>query len=75
MGSNPKDQRPEAIGADLRDMLWIVPGFVDPVLRRLVQGEHALWRLRGMPEGTRAAVAELPLAETDDGRIPDLASA
>jgi hypothetical protein len=28
-----------------------------------------------MLEGTRAAFAELPLAETDDGRIPEPVSA
>jgi hypothetical protein len=27
--------------------------------------------LRGTLEGTRTAFAELPLAETDDGRIPE----
>ena len=65
----------EAIGADLRDNLWIVPGFADQVLERLAQGEDAMRGLRGMLEGTRAAFAELPLAETDDGRIPEPVSA
>ena len=65
----------DAIGTDLSDNLWILPAFAGQVLGRLAQGEHAMHGLRGMLEGTRAAFAELPLAETDDGRIPEPVSA
>jgi MoxR-like ATPase len=61
---------------ELCDNLWNVPGLADQVPGRLVQGELAMRGLRGMFEGTRAASsAELPLAETDDGRIPEAVSA
>jgi MoxR-like ATPase len=61
----------EGIDADLRGNLWLAPEFGALVLARLTQGEEAVRTLRGTLEGTRTAFAELPLAETDDGRIPE----
>jgi MoxR-like ATPase len=61
----------EGVEADLQGNLWLAPEFGGLVLARLAQGEAAVRALRGTLEGTRTAFAELPLAETDDGRIPE----
>jgi MoxR-like ATPase len=61
----------EGVEADLRGNLWLAPEFGGLVLARLTQGEAAVRALRSTLEGTRTAFAELPLAETDDGRIPE----
>ncbi|RPH41573.1 MAG: hypothetical protein EHM87_19360 [Burkholderiales bacterium] len=65
----------DAIDADLRGNLFVAQGFAAQVLDRLGQGEAAVRALRDGLEGTRSAFAELPLAETDDGRIPEPVSA
>jgi MoxR-like ATPase len=55
----------------LEGNLWIAPGFARTVLARLADGEAAVRALRSTIAGTRAAFAGLPLAETDDGRVPE----
>jgi MoxR-like ATPase len=55
----------------LQGNLWIAPAFAGTVLMRLADGEAAVRALRGTLAGTRAAFAGLPLAETDDGRVPE----
>ena len=55
----------------LEGNIWIAPGFARTVLARLADGEAAVRALRSTIAGTRAAFAGLPLAETDDGRVPE----
>ncbi len=58
------------VAAELGAHLWIGAGDVSAVLERLGQGVAAVEALRGGLAATREAFAALPLAETDDGRIP-----
>jgi len=63
------------VQAELSGNLWIAPGFVARVLERLAQGAASVQALHATLGATRAEFAALPLAETDDGRIPDPVSA
>jgi MoxR-like ATPase len=63
------------LDAELAGHLWLAPGFASTVLERQDAGERAIRGLRASLGGTRALFAALPLAETDDGRIPEPVSA
>jgi len=65
----------ERVRVELTGNLWIAPGFVTRVLERLGQGETAVRGLHATLGATRAEFVALPLAETDDGRLPDPVSA
>lgn len=59
------------LDAALGGNLWIAPAFARTVLERLDAGERAVRGLRATLAGTRDAFAALPLADTDDGRVPE----
>ena len=63
------------LAGQLQAHLWVDPSFAGQVLARLSEGEGAVRRLRGTLADTRAAFAALPLAEADDGRVPEPVSA
>lgn len=61
----------DAVVAGIAGNPWIEPAFAAGVAARLEAGEHSVRALRDTMAGTRAAFAALPLAEADDGRIPE----
>jgi MoxR-like ATPase len=61
----------DAVLSGLAGNPWIDPAFAAGVAARLEAGEHSVRALRDTMAGTRAAFAALPLAEADDGRIPE----
>jgi MoxR-like ATPase len=65
----------EQVREELSGNLWIAPGFVTCVLERLGEGEGSVRALYATLGATRAEFAALPLAEPDDGRVPDPVSA
>ena len=61
----------DEVVAGLAGNPWIDPAFAAGVAARLEAGERSVRALRDTMAGTRAAFAALPLAEADDGRIPE----
>jgi MoxR-like ATPase len=61
----------ERVRRDLDGNLWMAPASAARVLERLDGGEAGVRALRASLAGTRGAFAALPLAETDDGRVPE----